>query len=530
MMKRFFYPAFVALGIATLCQLAILGPLISPSHTVVYHTSGPVLTLFAAVLLDLFVLWTLLTVVLLLAEKPGRRQFNIWAAIILALPWIVLKNMSMLAGFTLPHSVSFAVLALSFATFVTLAACWKSAYLPTFRRVRQFLVFVFGFVALNGLFIVGQLLWYGWQARGLGSPVALHQRAVSPVSHATRSRIIWILLDELSYQQVYERRFPGLELPAFDAIAQQSTVFTHVIPTGMFTELAVPALMTGRPVDRIRVASNGMQVSLHHPDTKRWQSFDPHQTVFQDALNAGYSTAVAGWYNPYCRILPQVLDRCFWTFQLPYPGGIVAGQSLADNLRRQVVHRLTAIKSFLPGRHSGSPPPALESDPHIRDYRELRSAGDSMLADSDAGFVFLHMPIPHPEGIYDRRDKVLTTGPSSYIDNLALADRYLAHVRDLLQRRGEWDSSAVVIMGDHSWRTSLVWSKDEQWTPEEEVASHGAQFDDRPGYIVKLPQQQQTSRIDAPFKAIHTRSLLDALIVGQLRTSDDLDAWVKKQK
>ena len=48
-----------------------------------------------------------------------------------------------------------------------------------------------------------------------------------------RPRVIWILFDELSYQQVYERRLPGLQLPAFDALAAQATVFTHAVPAGI---------------------------------------------------------------------------------------------------------------------------------------------------------------------------------------------------------------------------------------------------------------------------------------------------------
>jgi hypothetical protein len=529
-MKQIFYPALIAFGIATLCLLAVVGPLISPSHTVIFHTSEPALSLFATVLFDLFALWVVITAALLLSKRPGRAQFMVRSAIVFALPLILLKNISMLAGFMLPHWLSVSVFCLSLAAFVTLSIFWRPSFLPAFQRVQRFLAFIFGFAALNGIFIVGQLLWYGWQVRTLNAPIALHQRSVDSARSTAGPRVIWILLDELSYQQVYEQRFPGLKLPAFDAIAQQSTVFTHVVPTGEYTEEIIPSLMTGVPVDSIRVSSDGRRLSLHDSINRSWQLFDPHQTVFQDALNDGYTTAVAGWYNPYCRTLPQVLDRCIWSSQFLNAGDIVGGESLANNLRNQMAYGIREIQSLVPGLHMISPLPALETELHIKDYLDLRAATDRTLADPDASFIFLHLPIPHPTGIYDRRKDILTTGQSSYVDNLVLADKYLAHVRDLLQQRGEWDSSAVVIMGDHSWRTSFVWSKMEGWTPEDEAASHGAQFDDRPAYLVKLPQQQQGSRIDAPLKAIHTRSLLDALIAGQLSTVDDLDGWAKRQK
>ena len=66
------------------------------------------------------------------------------------------------------------------------------------------------------------------------------------------------------------------------------------------------------------------------------------------------------------------------------------------------------------------------------------------------------MAVPHPGGIYNRSTRTFSTLNATYIDNLALADSYLAHVRSLLKAQGKWDSSAVVIMGDHSWRTKGV--------------------------------------------------------------------------
>ena len=40
---------------------------------------------------------------------------------------------------------------------------------------------------------------------------------------------------------------------------------------------------------------------------------------------------------------------------------------------------------------------------HLSDYVTLANAADRMLEDRTAGFVLIHMPIPHPHGIYDRK-------------------------------------------------------------------------------------------------------------------------------
>jgi hypothetical protein len=164
---------------------------------------------------------------------------------------------------------------------------------------------------------------------------------------------------------------------------------------------------------------------------------------------------------------------------------------------------------------------------HIADYKWITAEGDKFLEDSSTNFLLLHIPAPHPDGIYDRRTGTFTTHGGSYIDNLALADRYLAHVEELLKQRGEWDSSAVIVMGDHSWRTRLLWMAAPNWTAEDQAASHGGQFDDRPAYIVKLPHQNAPAHIDTPYDAVNSRALLRGILNGSIRTPAELAAFAE---
>jgi hypothetical protein len=226
---------------------------------------------------------------------------------------------------------------------------------------------------------------------------------------------------------------------------------------------------------------------LHDPGSGKWSNFLPHQTIFQDALDAGYTTGIAGWYNPYCRIMPQVLDHCFWTYRQFTPANLSPNRSLATDLLRPLHYLALDIKHVF-GRGPGSPTDELRNlRQHTADYRSLLTAGDADLADPSINFLFLHMPIPHPYGIYDRSQKLFATRHTSYIDNLALCDQYLAHIRTLLQQQNQWDSTTLIVMGDHSWRTSFVWSTSAFWTDEDAAASHNGEFDDRPAYIVSWP-------------------------------------------
>lgn len=541
---RLNHPAILALGITTLCLLTLISPFLN--HTLIYHLTGSAMPLFLTVAANFLALWLFLTLLLWVTRKPGPIHLVLRLGLGLILPWILLKDYVVLTTTYLPHAASVILLLASFATFLLVLLLWRDAFLPTLRHLQSFVASLLGATALLGLLLLGQLGWFAWQARHLNQPIPLHPRTIAA---APRPRIIWILLDELSYQQVYGDRFPNLQLPAFDQLATQSTVFTHVQPAGIFTEVVIPSLLSGHPADDIQIAANGRDLNLLDPATDTWQPFNPHDTIFQDALDHGYSTAVAGWFNPYCRILPTVLDQCTWTGHLPILNGLFDYQPLRATLFQPATRLLATARAFLFRGKRPTIDANRDARLHTQDYNELFAASDRLLADPSATFVFLHMPIPHPNPIYNRHTHTFNPTNSSYLDNLALADEYLAHVHQLLQQQNQWDSSTILVMGDHAWRTRLIWSTQSTWTPEDAAASHQTQppspstsqpqtqtqtqtqtqpaFDNRPGYILKLPNQQTPNRIDQPFAAIETRNLLKAILNQTLKTPEDLNNWLQ---
>ena len=525
-MKLLTHPAVTALGLAYLCLIGLAGPLVSPTHDHIYHLSGSASAVFVPVILYVLLLWLLLTGLLVFVNQHPRMRVVLWSAILFFGPWVLFRNYAKLMGEVVPAHINLPVFALSLIGFIVFLCSWRPSFRSWFERLQGFLAVLFGFTSLTGLFLLGQLLWLNWQARSLNTPLPLHQQSSRAMA---KPRVLWIVMDELSYQQVYEQRFPGLDLSAFDQLASHSSVFTHVVPAGIATELVIPSIMIGSPVDKIRSSPDGRELTLHNPVTGTSQLFDPHQTIFQDALLGGYSTAIVGWINPYCRALHEVLDHCFWTSHLLVSGSIGDHESITENLLAPLERLAATVPSLFHPEPGMGPRDLLEAQRHIVDFQLLSSMTDQMIADPTANFLFVHMPIPHPPGIYDRRHGTFTIGHSSYIDNLALADQFIGHIRRVLEQEGAWDSSAIIIMGDHSWRTSFVWASSDLWTAEDQAASHGGQFDDRPAYIVKMPYQQTAARIDSRFAAIRTRALLDGIIDGRLKTADDLAAWAAQQ-
>jgi hypothetical protein len=519
------HPATVAFGLANLYLLDLTGPFIDPNHDLVYHLIGSTWPIILPIIVYLILLFLLLAGLLLLARRRGALRVIIWSAFLLAIPSILMHTIANFTNADVPDWLSYLVAFSALSVLLVITARWRQ-FLPFFEKIQGVASAILGVFAFSGLIIFAQLIWCVSQTRNLNPAPALHH----PTTASVHPRIVWLLLDELSYQQLYERRYKGLELPAFDQLAAQSTDFTHVIPVGSYTRFVLPSLFTGVPSNEIRVSASGHLISLRDPATGKWNPFLPDQTVFQDALNQGYSTGIAGWYNPYCRIMPGVLDHCFWTYRQFTPANLSPNRSFAADLLRPMHYLVLDIKHFF-GHGPGAPTDELRNlRQHTADYSRLVTVGDADLADRSIDFLFLHMPIPHPYGIYDRSHKTFANHHTSYIDNLALADQYLAHIRQILEQQNQWDSTTLIVMGDHSWRTSTVWSNSSFWTDEDAAASHDGEFDNRPAYIVKLPNQQTPARVDRPFAAIRTRALIDALLQGQIQTPADLQAWADQQK
>jgi Sulfatase len=527
-MKKLLHAAIVALGITSICLLWLIAPLTTSAHSAVYHWSGSPFQLFVPPVLDFCASWLLLMLVLLLVS--GRGRIALWSAMVGFAPWIAIRNWSYLTDGTVPHWVRYTLFTVGLVVLLLSLTLRRSVFEKQFERGVRFASVLFLYSAISGVFILCQYAWFGWQARSLNVEFPLHHATPGQWMRAGRPRVIWILFDELSYQQVYERRIQGLQLSSFDALATQSTVFTHTIPAGILTVQVLPSLMTGQPLDDIHSSPDGRQVFLHNSYNGAWQQFDEHDTVFQDALKLDYGTAIAGWFNPYCRILPDVLDHCFWTFGLSAQNTMVPGATLRTNMTRPLMQIIGSdlgyrvISSFLQLPKMAD----LYAQQHISDYVALSAASDRILDDQSNGFALLHLPVPHPGGIYDRTTDTFALRNSSYLDNLALADKLLGHIRSKLEKNGQWDSSTIVIMGDHSWRTKMFWKDSTGWTKEEEIASRGGDFDDRPAYIVKLPEQHTGARIDTPFAALNTRRLLDELLSQKIRSKEDLAAWAKQ--
>lgn len=322
-------------------------------------------------------------------------------------------------------------------------------------------------------------------------------------------------MDELSYDQVFEHRQADVKLPHFDQFKNESVVFSNVQPEGYYTDRILPALLLGRRVDEIQ-SSMERDLEIHEVAASRWVPFDQNATIFADAQREGWSTGVVGWSNPYCHILRDVLNFCFWdSVWVTLPGTRVGEQpTLADVMEFPL--------KWAAGS-SQSPTLATAVEAHTLEHANVMNAADSLIKNAGIDFEFIHLPVPHPPGIYDRKTGTLGV-PGSYLDNLVLADRDMGNLLDLIGKTSSADRTTLIVSSDHSFRVGM-WRDLQMLTPEGMRAT-GGKFDPRPVLMIRFPDQDGSEVRPEQFPLLGIHGILEGMLSGEIRSRRDLDQWL----
>jgi hypothetical protein len=156
-----------------------------------------------------------------------------------------------------------------------------------------------------------------------------------------------------------------------------------------------------------------------------------------------------------------------------------------------------------------------------KDYWDLLHAGEALIQEPDIRLAFIHMPVPHPPGLY-RNPNVAGDSGFDYLGNLILADQALAKFLHSLATGPAAGNTVLIVSSDHSWRVP-IWRGAGGWTRAEERATDGGVFDQRPVLMVRFPGQNKPEQIDRPQSAMIVHDLLLDLIAGQVRTPEE---WI----
>ena len=339
-----------------------------------------------------------------------------------------------------------------------------------------------------------------------------------PIAQAPQRRIVWILFDEASEDQIFDHRQPGIDYPNFDRLAGQAVHFSNVQPAGYFTEKVIPSLFTGDIITDERSDLDG-RLFVRTEQNAHWHLYPGGQTLFGDAQHAGWSTTAVGWYNPYCRTDAAVLDHCAWALTTPLPGRYDPDRTALQN----AVAPLAKSLFRLVGRPIQDPAPW---QMHAADYTFLMGHAREEIAGL-GGFVFIHLPVPHPGGFYDRRTRRVGVD-GSYLDNLVLTDETLERVAASGRRdcAGRSDDGPGVI-GPFAG-ASICGGRPATGVRRTRGFPADASI---PGLCCwcAFPVRARGSRSRARSRSSICTTMIEAMLAGRMNSAADLQRWAAQQ-
>lgn len=372
----------------------------------------------------------------------------------------------------------------------------------------------------------GQGAWVVLGGRdSLYEPVALAQPLETTAATAAgRPRVLWLIFDQLDQELTFEARPADVELPAVDALRDESFSADQAFAPAGWTIVSIPALLTGRLVARAEPTSaNTLWLRFADQDEpERWGS---QPNVFSRARERRLNTALVGNYHPYCRILSGYLVSCYsvsYRQGVPEPCGSVVCEGVRHVVglvyRLPLMDRLPVIRR---GYQAWNEAPAdEEAKAGALRYENIHARALALAADPAIDLVFAHYPVPHGPNVFNRQaDRFLQPGETAdRFDNMVLADHALAELRHALVESGLWDRTAVIVSADHGEKDIAALALDMQ----------GNRIDRRVPFIVKLPFRNAPVRYGEEMNTIVTQDLILALFDGAISDEAGLSRWIEE--
>jgi hypothetical protein len=505
-------------GAALLLLVSYLLPLLSPYHLAIYHDPQSVSTVAIGLAIDVGIAWLIWTAIFVLLDHHDPKQDGpVWGVVLcgLVIKTVDLAIFLLNARYISIHWDATSRIAL-LCTMAGVALALRGLFPHVFQHGIQIARIGLAIFGCSVFWILPLLISTGERTR-----IPAINTFTKPVQKSSMSsaRIVWILLDELSYDQVFDHPQANIKLPHFDQVRDGSVLFSNVRPVGYFTERIVPSLFLGREVDNIR-SSMRRDLYVHDADSARWQPFNQRASLFGEAKQLGWTTGVAGWYNPYCQILAGVLDSCYWQAASSFP------HTLSEK-KSSIVNALTFPADLLFSHLNRTDPPSeIEAKAHAQECNDITAAAASLIQNESIRFVFIHLPIPHPPGMYDRKNGTFDVR-GTYLDNLVFADNVLGDLLGAIQRTSAVSQTILIVSSDHSWRTNM-WRATDLWSEDEERASKG-KFDPRPVLLIHFPGSDSDEVWTKPFPEIETTAIIQAMLGSKLSSQADLNMWLGVQ-
>lgn len=502
-----FEPADVVacLALANLYLLNLWSELQDPLYAYYRHTPIRTWIMMVKALAWLVLLAGLFWPLVAGARRLRRPILRKSACVLLLVVLVPALDMARLYGLRMfsPTIPAKALAALAIAAAgVTLYLVFRDRLL--FRLVRHLLIFLAFLMPFNIATTAGSI-HHAWATE------RYHERSASWLAHpAPAPRFVWIVFDEWDHYLTFPGREAGLLLPEIDRFRGQSLHAESVNSPAPNTQESLPSLITGRVVARTeRIAPDDLL--LTYEGSGQGVPWSKQPNVFQRVRQMNINAGLAGFYHPYPRVIGADLPSSFSVstmtlFEEPVFWEPVHGLAKLLHLLQAPLHRVPLLaKSGWLGdwqrRHGVE-----------MAYRLLRPHAFELVEKPEIGLAFLHLPVPHPPAIYDRKLGIVTAdNRNGYTDNLALLDRTLGELRQKMEAAGQWDGAFILLTSDHPLRGK----KDKH----SEIP-----------FLLKVPGQTQELAYQKHFNSVLTQELVIGALKGELHSARDVSDWLDQAR
>jgi hypothetical protein len=484
----------VAISLANLCFLSSWLILLNPNHYVYYFwKNDPGFIELSSLVVSILLLASLFWI----ARRLSQGRVVRWL-FLLVLTWPVNSLFIDYAKL----SILEAALKTRWGIFVLVALAGALLFLVWQKQDQVIAAALSVLVVLSPLILVNSTVsvWL----RHKHPQLLQAQQPQTIVKHNNGPGIVWIIFDELQWQMVFENRPANLKLPEFDRLIGESVHFTNAYPPSWQTLTSMPALISGQFV-KSAMPKNEYELELEN-ERGTFVDWSKQTSIFSEAKKAGFTTGIAGWYHPYCRVIGNNADACYWTPQLgptnPSLGQLGFSTGLINNVT------IAVLRIPLMFRLSHSIYERKQRNDHDAELRDILSNSKQLLAQHQ-NLTLLHFPVPHSPWINE--SQLDAQNVNGYLDNVRIADRTLGDLRQLLGN--DWDDSVVVVSADHWWR---------------DAPKTDGKRDHRVPFMVKLAGQQDGVEYQNAFNTILTRALLLELLKGEMKKSSAVVEWIDR--
>ena len=312
------------------------------------------------------------------------------------------------------------------------------------------------------------------------------------------NRLLWIIFDELDRRAIFDNPPSNFSFPSLTQFASKSLAFTNTEQAGENTIDSVTSMIIGQTVFAANPKSSHQIALQVSEDPKNQILWGQEETLFSNLSASGSNIGIAAWYFPYCRIFAESLKAC---------KQIYLGTSQIEDdtaFSESVLARVSSVNPFYRRLNA------------VKAFDVLLDHGTAMATDPALGFVYLHVPLPHQPTIYDAHQKQFTAlnfGRDGYFHNVAAVDVFLSRLRQAMEETDIWDTTTIVISGDHGWRAP---------PPISDLQDRG-----KIAFFIKMAQQNKGSIYNIPFSATSLKPLMLALSNGELTNIQKLTEWMR---